>query len=1202
MRNAIKKSLFIAMGFMTASAVLAATPTLSINESSQGSSTYLKTYSTEGITISSSASFSSGAVQLGNTGQAYDQHYIEVLSANSTIDSISYLISGNGSNKSIQAPVFGWATTASSSTADTYRILDAVTVTANSYAAAKWFTYDFHDASVKCLRIYRTTKNMSSVDPPYTGSSTALGSGNTIKVYGLKIWLKPAGPVAVTGVSLNKTSTTLEAGQSEQLIATVAPSNAANQNVTWGSSNSAVATVDQNGLVSAVGAGTATITVTTEDGSKTATCSVTVTAPAAPIEVTGIALSDVSVAVGGTATLMVTYTPTEANTGKAISSWTSSDPTVATVNNGVVTGIAAGTATITATTEGGKSATCTVTVTVVAVTGVSLNQSSVNLQIGGTAMLSATVSPNNASNKNLTWSSNNSAVAMVDQNGLVSAVAAGSATITVASEADPSKTATCAVTVTAGPPVPSTTLTLHEPEKYEASDIAGGYGGTLSEFNGREYEVYYINRDQSSTLDVAVSNTDKQGCITESTGDNAMKAKDGWFTVKSSGSGGETGASAQDEYGKSIRKVNIVSGDEIKLHVKGFDQFSFYGKDNSTGGSKNFEVYINDEKQTMTVANSFTIRRFNLSGESVIRITAIGSSNNTFVAFSLRVAQEPRTKWINGNDSTQVVLQTTAPKPVYYFTKYNSIGETRLEGLDGTGITLSTHATAPLGDTLVLGGIANCPVGTYNYSVVSYYNNVETSRVNGKFFVKSEIKAVTDTIIDAYQNEAIDDIIFSYYALPPNEVTLTWKNGQQPAGISGRGSNGKYTISGTPTTTGTYEFTVTVAGGNSVNGLIDVKVFDPGNNPVLYLYKNNQSYNKDGVYKYLTSAAGGSRNLITRKAKEEGLRPADQYAKYKWVLISEDVDADNAEILALARGECNLPVLSMKAFSYTPGRLGWGEPDNGSLTENGRYITIQRDDHPIFSAWPNKKHGDRIMVLDTVVGKGLMPIDVNYSGTLCLATSLTRDIEDYYGDGYQQTLLHEVPAEMHHNQKYICLPIGMEGSNYLSSDGKKLIDKCIEYILSNRATIELPSLAITEFKIGSYKVDYYENRIEIHVPAQDSDLVKTASPRITLASPITFATPDKHSVNADGTVDFSNWYYGVRYAVSDYINKRYYDVVVRLYSPEGIDNIKAGTWVNIYDIYGRKVTTTNEDLRTIDLPSGMYIVVTDDGQTIKIMR
>ena len=95
---------------------------------------------------------------------------------------------------------------------------------------------------------------------------------------------------AVTGVSLNKPSTSLEAGQTETLTATVTPSDATNQNVTWSTSNSAVATV-ANGVVSAVGQGTATITVTTEDGTKTATCTVTVTAPTVQVPVTAIALN-----------------------------------------------------------------------------------------------------------------------------------------------------------------------------------------------------------------------------------------------------------------------------------------------------------------------------------------------------------------------------------------------------------------------------------------------------------------------------------------------------------------------------------------------------------------------------------------------------------------------------------------------------------------------------------------------------------------------------------------------------------------------------------------------------------------------------------------------------------------------------------------------------------------------------------------------
>ena len=201
-------------------------PTLAIGTTSQTSSTFLGTYSTEGITLSSSASYSSGAVQIGSTGDGYNSNYFEVLSSKGTVEKVSFLISGNGSNKSIQAPVFGWETTATSNTADTYRILDAVNVTANSYAAAQWFTYDFSESDVKCLRIYRTSKNISSTDPEYTGSSTALGSSQTIKIYGIKVWLKagtatvaPSTPTfTVDGCGVTGGTTTTIASENAQKI------------------------------------------------------------------------------------------------------------------------------------------------------------------------------------------------------------------------------------------------------------------------------------------------------------------------------------------------------------------------------------------------------------------------------------------------------------------------------------------------------------------------------------------------------------------------------------------------------------------------------------------------------------------------------------------------------------------------------------------------------------------------------------------------------------------------------------------------------------------------------------------------------------------------------------------------------------------------------------------------------------------------
>jgi len=169
-------------------------------------------------------------------------------------------------------------------------------------------------------------------------------------------------PVAVTGVSLNKTATTIAVGGTETLVATVAPSNAGNKGVTWTTSNAAIATVN-NGTVTGVAAGTATITATTQDGNKTATCAVTVTP--ANVPVTGVTLDKASLAlnVGASETLTATVEPSNA-TNKAIN-WSTSNASVATVSNGTVTAIAAGTATITVTTQdGNKTATCVVTVSV----------------------------------------------------------------------------------------------------------------------------------------------------------------------------------------------------------------------------------------------------------------------------------------------------------------------------------------------------------------------------------------------------------------------------------------------------------------------------------------------------------------------------------------------------------------------------------------------------------------------------------------------------------------------------------------------------------------------------------------------------------------------------------------------------------------------------------------------------------------------
>jgi uncharacterized protein YjdB len=180
------------------------------------------------------------------------------------------------------------------------------------------------------------------------------------------------------------------------------------------------------------------------------------------VPVTGISLNKQptdNMDKGTNQTLIASLTPTDA-TVKTVT-WSSSNQTVATVDNtGKVTAVAGGVATITATTtDGSKTASCVVTV-IAAVTGVTLNKSSpTSIVMSSTETLIATVAPTDATVKTVTWSSSDQTIATVDSNGIVTAVALGAATITVTTT-DGTKTATCEVTVTAVQPI-ITSLTIN---------------------------------------------------------------------------------------------------------------------------------------------------------------------------------------------------------------------------------------------------------------------------------------------------------------------------------------------------------------------------------------------------------------------------------------------------------------------------------------------------------------------------------------------------------------------------------------------------------------------------------------------------------------------------------------------------------------------------------------------------------------------
>ena len=246
------------------------------------------------------------------------------------------------------------------------------------------------------------------------------------------------GKVSLVGISLNKTSVTLNKGATDNLTVSYNPTNTTDsKTVTWSSGNTSVAKVDQNGKITAVNKGTTTITA--KVGSKTASCNVTVKVP-----LTGISLNKTTLALnrGVTETLTVNYNPSDTTDSKTVT-WSSENTSVAKVDqNGKITAVDVGTTNILAK-VGSKTASCSVTVKA-PLTGISLNKTTLSLRKQSTETLVVSYDPiNTTDDKTVTWTSDNEEVATVS-GGTVSALKEGTATITATVG---SCTAQCVVTV-----------------------------------------------------------------------------------------------------------------------------------------------------------------------------------------------------------------------------------------------------------------------------------------------------------------------------------------------------------------------------------------------------------------------------------------------------------------------------------------------------------------------------------------------------------------------------------------------------------------------------------------------------------------------------------------------------------------------------------------------------------------------------------
>ena len=280
------------------------------------------------------------------------------------------------------------------------------------------------------------------------GKVTALKAGSTqIRVTSFEGGFQAVCNLTVkqhaTGLDLSHSTRTIYLGQTVTMTATVLPSDASDKSVTWTSSNSDIVSVTQNGSVTANAMGEAEITATSNDGGFSKSCKVTVIEPLVPATSLTLTPKTMSLNIGDSGALELQILPNDCNEKLK---WESSDPSVATVNNGDIKALAAGTTTITVR---GINTSASATVTVIdpyAVTGVTLDRTTLSLEMGETATLLATVLPEDARDKTVTWSSGNTAVATVDQQGKITTVSPGTAQITVTTK-DGSFSASCALTV-----------------------------------------------------------------------------------------------------------------------------------------------------------------------------------------------------------------------------------------------------------------------------------------------------------------------------------------------------------------------------------------------------------------------------------------------------------------------------------------------------------------------------------------------------------------------------------------------------------------------------------------------------------------------------------------------------------------------------------------------------------------------------------
>lgn len=408
--------------------------------------------------------------------------------------------------------------------------------------------------------------------------------------------------IPIKDIKLSTSNINVLINTTEKIIATLSPSNATNKGVTWISSDSNVATINKDGIITAKNIGTTIITATTSNGKKT-TCRVTVVDTIA-LKTIEFDEPNITIKEKDSAILNINFIPSNATNKKV--TWKSSNPNIVTIDSsGKITAIKPGTATITVVSnEGGFVATCRITVEEISktVTNISINKEELNLVAGKSEQLNITIEPDYAENKNIIWKSLDENIAKVED-GLVTGLSSGVVEIKAVSE-DSNQEAICKVTVTT-PPLKS--INFEETEY------------TL--YIGDNFQLNYIKEPIYASLINPVWTSSNKSVAT---------VIDGNITAFSIGETTIT-LSTKDNEIKASTKVIVVEKpkEKLQINIEGYDL-------NFDESKQQYELTIKNE-ESLVINTNIDEDKVRINGNrhlkngSIITINILDVENKTYI-------------------------------------------------------------------------------------------------------------------------------------------------------------------------------------------------------------------------------------------------------------------------------------------------------------------------------------------------------------------------------------------------------------------------------------------------------------------------------------------------------------------------------------------------------------------------------------------